>query len=304
MDRRGWGLVTLLLVGFGLASCAGPSGPPRVVVESDAFSKDVTISGVQVLDNQLLDLDKAHWYLRSFVDPQSQKVQHQLYAELTYPGDRNGRYFAADDHAQPYRVDRIYDAKCERFFKGDICTREDTIGIDISEATLRANAASGLAIKITASSGYSRILTITPEMIAAQLYATREVLSGQVVVGRTVQSGGTIAAGPPAGGDTAAMPAGVAANATAAPTPGGKPLLGIAPLDLPFGAGVMVSRVDPNTPAAAAGFQIGDMVVRYNGQPVTGADQLRNLIAATAPGSRVPIDITRHGTPMTLPAQL
>jgi serine protease Do len=76
------------------------------------------------------------------------------------------------------------------------------------------------------------------------------------------------------------------------------------PFDLPFGVGVQINRVDPNTPAAAAGFEIGDLVLSYNGQKVTGADQLTGLIQQTVPGTLVPIEIKRHQQPMTLSAQM
>ncbi|HLI19615.1 MAG TPA: hypothetical protein VKV32_00745 [Stellaceae bacterium] len=181
----------------GAAGCAAPQyGPPRVVVQGDKFSDDVTILGVQVLVNPLMDFEKEHWYLRSFVNPKAQRVRHQLYAELIYTDGRNGAYFAADNHARPYRVDLIYSEGCGRHAANDVCIRQDTVGIDIPEATLRAEAAQGFEMKISARSGYAVILSVTPEMINAQLYATQQILSGAVVVGQTVQSGGTIQAAP------------------------------------------------------------------------------------------------------------
>jgi S1-C subfamily serine protease len=103
-------------------------------------------------------------------------------------------------------------------------------------------------------------------------------------------------------------PAGVTAQAAAASanalTADGKPHLGVAPFDLPFGVGVQINRVDPNTPAEAAGFQIGDLVQSYNGQPVTNAQQFSDLILQTKPVTLVPIEIKRHQQPMTLSAQM
>jgi hypothetical protein len=306
MSYRSGKLAAFAVWLLALNACAPttPDGPPRVVVQGDAFSKDITILGVQILDNQFFKPDdKAHWYLRSFVNPQAHTVQHQLYAELFYAG-RNGAYFASDSHAEPHRVDLLYHQTCGPHPRDEVCDYEDTIGIDIPEATLRANAAQGLDIKITARSGYVRIMAITPEMIGAQLYAAQEILSGKVIVGQTVKSGGTIAAGPP----VVAMPISPSpAPATAridARTPDGKPHLGVAPFDLPFGVGVQINRVDPNTPAEAAGFQIGDLVQSYNGQPVTSAEQFSGLILQTKPGTLVPVEIKRHQQPMTLSAQM
>jgi hypothetical protein len=198
MAYRSWKLIAIAALLLGLAGCAPPAvvGPPRVVVQGDAFSKDITILGVQIFDNQFFKPDdKAHWYLRSFVNPRAHTAQHQLYAEIIY-GGRNGAYSASDDHAETHRVDLLFHESCGPHRRDEVCDYEDTIGVDLPEATLRANAVRGLKIKITARSGYVRIMEITPEMINAQLYATQEILSGKVVVGQTVKSGGTIAAGP------------------------------------------------------------------------------------------------------------
>ncbi len=191
--------IVVLALALSLAGCAprgATNGPPRVVVEGDEFSKDVRILGVQILNNKLFDLEKEHWYLRSFVNPQARTTKHQLYAELTYTGSRNGAYFAADNHAQSHTVEVIYRGNCDVISRNEPCSRVDTVGVDLSESLLRANAGQGLEIKISARSGYAKILSITPSMIAAQFNATQQILSRTVVVGKTVQSGGTIQAGP------------------------------------------------------------------------------------------------------------
>lgn len=275
---RPFKIMTLVLVALVAASCA-PVATPRTTVNviGDRFSKAVTLEGLPMIDPN--NGDGLFWMLRSVVDQQARSAQHQIYVEWTYPGRASGRYFAADDSARALPVAMIFKDRADCPFKK--CDRVDTIGIAIDEATLRARATTGFEVKLSAQDGTSGILSITPPMIVAQLQAEDRIIAA------------------PAG----ISPAAAAATANAL-TGSGRPLLGIAPLDLPFGAGVQVNRVDPNTPAAAAGFQVGDLVVRYNGQPVTGADQLRTLIAQTALGSRVPIDITRHGTPMTLSAQM
>jgi serine protease Do len=71
-----------------------------------------------------------------------------------------------------------------------------------------------------------------------------------------------------------------------------------------FGSGVMVARVDPGTPAAAAGFQVGDLIRVYDGHPIERAQEVRDLIAQTTPGKRVSIEIDRHGAHLTLMAQM
>ena len=75
-------------------------------------------------------------------------------------------------------------------------------------------------------------------------------------------------------------------------------------MDLPFGLGVTLARVDPNTPAQAAGLQAGDMVFAYNNQAITSAQQFRDLILQTKSGSVVPIEIGRGADKMTLSIQM
>ncbi len=264
----------LLLV---LAAC-GPIGPPprtTVNVVGDKFSKDIELQGVPLHDpTNGVDL---FWELRSFVDQQTHETSHQIYVEWSYTGPSAGPYRASDDTARTLPVKILFKESCP-FGK---CPRTDTIGIGIDEATLRKRATTGFQVKLIGQDGYSGILDITSQMINAQLQAEDRIY------------------GAPTG--VSAVTAAAAANAR---TPDGKGFLGVLPFDLPFGVGVQINRVDPNTPAAAAGFQIGDLVLSYNGQKVTGADQLSGLIRATAPGSLVPIEIKRHQQPMTLSAQM
>ena len=64
--------------------------------------------------------------------------------------------------------------------------------------------------------------------------------------------------------------------------------------------GALVSEVEPNGPAHNAGFEDGDVIVKFNGQKITDSRQLRLDVAATKPGSKVPIDIIRNGREKTL----
>jgi serine protease Do len=69
-------------------------------------------------------------------------------------------------------------------------------------------------------------------------------------------------------------------------------------LGLPKDRGEIVRSVAPGRAAAAAGIQQGDVIVRINGREVNPEDTVTFLIANTAVGSRIPIDIVRDGKPM------
>ncbi len=73
---------------------------------------------------------------------------------------------------------------------------------------------------------------------------------------------------------------------------------------LPEARGALVSQVQDNSPAAKAGFKVGDVIVAYNGTPVKDTRELRNMVAASKPGSNVNIDIIRDGKQQTLSATI
>ncbi|HMK34088.1 MAG TPA: DegQ family serine endoprotease [Desulfomonilaceae bacterium] len=58
--------------------------------------------------------------------------------------------------------------------------------------------------------------------------------------------------------------------------------------------GALVSKVVPGSPAEKAGIKTGDIILDYNGQPVTGASQLKNLVGQTKPGSTAKLKIWRN----------
>jgi len=66
------------------------------------------------------------------------------------------------------------------------------------------------------------------------------------------------------------------------------------------GRGALVQTVEPNTPAAKAGFQPGDIIVEYNGQPIKNRDQLIRMVTSTKPGTSVPVKVMRDGQEKTL----
>jgi serine protease Do len=68
---------------------------------------------------------------------------------------------------------------------------------------------------------------------------------------------------------------------------------------LPDTKGALVSQVNKGSPAEQAGLKAGDVIVRLNGREIRDTQQLRNLVAATAPGRSVKIDVVRDGKERT-----
>lgn len=68
--------------------------------------------------------------------------------------------------------------------------------------------------------------------------------------------------------------------------------------------GALVGSVESGTPADRAGIRRGDIILEFNGHPIEDADDLRNLVAMTPPGTKVTIKVFRNGEEKTLTATL
>ena len=64
-------------------------------------------------------------------------------------------------------------------------------------------------------------------------------------------------------------------------------------IQLPETEGVLVVRVLPNTPAAAAGLRRGDVIVKISGKSVTRADQLQSRIDKVSIGEALEVTLKR-----------
>ena len=64
---------------------------------------------------------------------------------------------------------------------------------------------------------------------------------------------------------------------------------------LSHGGGALVGDVTPNSPAAKAGLQRGDVILQLNGQPISGPEDLSVHVAELAPGSVAHLQIFRNG---------
>jgi S1-C subfamily serine protease len=69
---------------------------------------------------------------------------------------------------------------------------------------------------------------------------------------------------------------------------------------------IRVTAVTPGSPAAAAGFTVGDILVAINGVALAQghSEALQKVKLAMEPGRRVDYSVTRNGVPLTLSATL
>ncbi|MDM9385605.1 HhoA/HhoB/HtrA family serine endopeptidase [Chlorogloeopsis sp. ULAP01] len=65
------------------------------------------------------------------------------------------------------------------------------------------------------------------------------------------------------------------------------------PIQVPEVNGVLVVRVLPNSPAANAGIRRGDVIVQVEGQSITSADQLQNIVEDSRVGQVLQVRIQR-----------
>ena len=64
--------------------------------------------------------------------------------------------------------------------------------------------------------------------------------------------------------------------------------------------GIVVSTVQPNTPASGAGIEEGDIITQVNDTPVATAEQLSSVLRQLAPGTKVSITVLRDGAEQTV----
>lgn len=95
---------------------------------------------------------------------------------------------------------------------------------------------------------------------------------------------------------------------------GGRGYLGVQLLDIteelrafygaPEDAGILVSRVTGDSPAAAAGFEVGDVITRIAGEPIDSSWEGARTVAQFDPEEEVSVEVIRDGAPVTLTATL
>jgi len=71
-------------------------------------------------------------------------------------------------------------------------------------------------------------------------------------------------------------------------------------LGLPHNKGELIASVEPGKGADKGGVKAGDVVTRVSGKDVTREQTLSFLVANTAPGTRIPLEVLRDGKSLTL----
>jgi serine protease Do len=68
--------------------------------------------------------------------------------------------------------------------------------------------------------------------------------------------------------------------------------------------GALVSSVVPGSAAAKAGIQQGDVILKYNGKPISESSDLPALVGMAKPGDKATLEVWRRGKSIELPATL
>jgi serine protease Do len=65
-------------------------------------------------------------------------------------------------------------------------------------------------------------------------------------------------------------------------------------LNFPEGTrGVLIGGASPNSPAARAGLEAGDVITQFNGKPLSDSRNLQLMVAQSAPGTKVTVKVLR-----------
>ncbi len=68
--------------------------------------------------------------------------------------------------------------------------------------------------------------------------------------------------------------------------------------------GGVVTQVEPDSPGAKAGLQIGDVITEIDGQKISDAGELQVLVGQKQPGTKIMVNVLREGKSMSVPVTL
>ena len=69
-------------------------------------------------------------------------------------------------------------------------------------------------------------------------------------------------------------------------------------------SGALIAKVEPDSPAAQAGLKTGDVILKFDGQPVTDAGTLSAEVGMAMPGQKAQLEVWRDGKPVEVTATL
>src|SRR3989338_1307869 len=69
-------------------------------------------------------------------------------------------------------------------------------------------------------------------------------------------------------------------------------------------AGALISNVEKNGPADKAGIEASDVILKFDGKPVSSSIDLPRMVAATKPGSKVAAELWRKGGPRQITVEI
>jgi serine protease Do len=68
--------------------------------------------------------------------------------------------------------------------------------------------------------------------------------------------------------------------------------------------GGVVTQVEPDSPGAKAGLQVGDVITEIDGQKVTDAGELQVTVGQKQPGAKIMLNVLRNGKNLSIPVTL
>ena len=74
--------------------------------------------------------------------------------------------------------------------------------------------------------------------------------------------------------------------------------------DQTIATGGVVTQVEPDSPGAKAGLEIGDVITEIDGQKVSDAGELQVLVGQKQPGTKIMLKVLRDGKSMSVPVTL